>query len=99
MEDAADGIIAATERYNSSDPVNLGSGQEIRICDLAGLIAELCGFDGEIRWDASQPDGQPRRCLDTRPASGLTQAARDEWRTGMPAVESDAARDRVRRDG
>ncbi len=68
VRDAAEGIAIATDRYNDSNPVNLGSGQEIGICDLAELIAELCGFEGEIRWDTTQPDGQPRRCLDTQRA-------------------------------
>jgi GDP-L-fucose synthase len=64
-EDAAEGILLATERYNSSDPVNLGSGEEISIRDLAGKIVELTGFEGELRWDTSRPNGQPRRALDT----------------------------------
>jgi len=68
VEDAADGIILATERYNKSEPVNLGSGCEISIKDLATLIAELVGFDGEIKWDDSKPDGQPRRRLDVSKA-------------------------------
>lgn len=63
--DAARGIILATERYNSSDPVNLGSGMEISIKDLAHQIAELTGFTGEIVWDTTKPNGQPRRALDT----------------------------------
>lgn len=66
--DAAEGIILAAERYNKSDPVNLGSGFEISIRDLVELIAEIVGFDGEIRWDTSKPDGQPRRCLDVSKA-------------------------------
>jgi GDP-L-fucose synthase len=64
-QDAAEGILLATERYNSSDPVNLGSGEEISIKDLAEKIVELTGFEGEIRWDTSRPNGQPRRALDT----------------------------------
>lgn len=68
VEDAADGIILATERYNKSEPVNLGSGYEISIKDLANLIAEIIGFDGEIKWDDSKPDGQPRRRLDVSKA-------------------------------
>jgi GDP-L-fucose synthase len=64
VEDAAEGIILATERYNKSAPVNLGSGGEISIKELVELIAEIVGFNGEIRWDTSKPDGQPRRCLD-----------------------------------
>jgi GDP-L-fucose synthase len=64
VEDAAEGIILATERYNKPEPVNLGYGFEISIKELVELIAELAGFDGEIRWDTGKPDGQPRRCLD-----------------------------------
>ena len=65
IEDAAEGIILAAEKYNKSDPVNLGVGFEIRIKDLIGLIAKLTGFKGKIVWDTSKPDGQPRRLLDT----------------------------------
>ena len=68
VEDAARGIILAAEKYNKPDPVNLGSGFEISIKELVELIAELAGFDGEIRWDTSKPDGQPRRCLDVSKA-------------------------------
>lgn len=64
VEDAAEGILAATERYDKPDPVNLGSGMEISIRDLAQKIARLTGFEGRIVWDESQPNGQPRRCLD-----------------------------------
>lgn len=63
--DAAEGILLATERYDGEAPVNLGAGFEISIRDLVTLVAELCGYTGEIRWDASKPNGQPRRCLDT----------------------------------
>jgi GDP-L-fucose synthase len=65
VEDAAEGVLLAAERYNGAEPVNLGSGMEITIRDLALLIARLTGFQGELVWDASKPDGQPRRCLDT----------------------------------
>jgi GDP-L-fucose synthase len=64
VADAAEGILLATEHYNGAQPVNLGAGREIRIRDLAEKIAKLTGFAGEIRWDSSKPDGQPRRCLD-----------------------------------
>ncbi len=64
VADAAEGILLATEHYNGAEPVNLGAGSEIRIRDLAVMVAELTGFKGEIRWDSTQPDGQPRRCLD-----------------------------------
>jgi GDP-L-fucose synthase len=64
VEDAAEGILLATERYDKSDPVNLGSGMEISIRDLATTIAAMTGFAGRIVWDTSQPNGQPRRCLD-----------------------------------
>ena len=65
VEDAAEGIVLASERHNTSDPVNLGSGEEISIKALTETIAELTGFRGAIRWDTSQPNGQPRRKLDT----------------------------------
>jgi GDP-L-fucose synthase len=65
VEDAADAILLASERYNSSDPVNLGSGEEISIKDLVGKIAATIGFKGRIVWDTSKPNGQPRRKLDT----------------------------------
>jgi len=65
VDDAAEGIVLATERYNDGAPVNVGAGAEIRIEDLAQLIARLTGFTGEIVWDATKPDGQPRRLLDT----------------------------------
>ena len=64
VDDAARGVVLATELYNKPDPVNLGSGMEIPIKDLVALIGELTGFDGEIVWDITKPDGQPRRCLD-----------------------------------
>ncbi len=65
VDDAAEGIVLASERYDKPEPVNLGSAFEITIKDLATLIAELTGFGGDIMWDASQPNGQPRRKLDT----------------------------------
>jgi nucleoside-diphosphate-sugar epimerase len=65
VEDAAEGILLAAEHYNQPDPVNLGSGEEITIRQLVYMIRELSGFDGEFEWDASMPDGQPQRCLDT----------------------------------
>ena len=64
VEDAAEGIVLASEKYSSSDPVNLGSGHEISIKDLAELIARLTGFEGKLVWDTSKPNGQPRRALD-----------------------------------
>jgi GDP-L-fucose synthase len=71
VDDCAEGIALATERYDAPEPVNLGSGEEISIRDLAELIAELTGFAGELRWDASKPNGQPRRRLDTSRAAEL----------------------------
>ncbi|MFC1723867.1 GDP-L-fucose synthase family protein, partial [Nanoarchaeota archaeon] len=67
-KDAAEGIVLAAERYDKGDPVNIGSGMEISIKDLIELICKLMEFNGEIRWDSSKPDGQPRRCLDTTKA-------------------------------
>ena len=75
VDDAARGIVLAAERYDGRDPINLGVGSEITIRDLLELIARLTGFSGEIRWDHSKPDGQPRRALDTsraREAFGFT---------------------------
>ena len=71
VEDCAAGIVAAMEHYNAPKPVNLGAGREITIRALTELIARLCAFKGEIRWDPSKPDGQPRRCLDTTLAKKL----------------------------
>jgi GDP-L-fucose synthase len=66
--DAAEGILLATEFYNSSEPVNIGAGFEITIKQLSEKIAAITGFSGELRWDSSKPDGQPRRCLDVSKA-------------------------------
>lgn len=65
VDDCADAICLATEKYNSGDPVNIGSGTEISIKDLTTKIAAMVGFNGNIVWDTTKPDGQPRRCLDT----------------------------------
>jgi GDP-L-fucose synthase len=69
--DAAEGILLSTEHYNGSEPVNIGAGFEITIKELAEKIVRLTGFGGDIRWDPSKPDGQPRRCLDTSRAKKL----------------------------
>jgi GDP-L-fucose synthase len=80
--DAAEGILAATERYDKSEAVNLGAGFEIKIRDLVPLVARLCRFDGEIAWDPSRPDGQPRRMLDT------SKALREfGWKARIPFEE------------
>src|SRR5439155_26217177 len=71
VDDCAEGIVLATERYDGAEPVNLGTGVEITIRRLAGSIATLTGFTGRLKWDASKPDGQPRRCLDTSRAERL----------------------------
>ncbi|WP_370328367.1 GDP-L-fucose synthase family protein [Euzebya sp.] len=100
VEDAARGIVLALEGYDDPDPVNLGSAEEITIRQLVELIAELTGFDGEVVWDTSKPDGQPRRKLDTGRAAerfgftsrigfreGLTETIA-WWRANRDAVES-----------
>jgi GDP-L-fucose synthase len=69
VRDAAQAIVAAAELYDKPEPVNIGCGHEISIRDLAELICRICRYRGEIRWDASKPDGQPRRCLDTTRAA------------------------------
>ncbi len=79
VEDAAEGIIAAAERYEGADPVNLGSGEEISMRLLAESVRQLTGFEGDILWDASQPNGQPRRRLDTSRA-----LERFGWRATTP---------------
>jgi GDP-L-fucose synthase len=71
VEDCAEGIVLASQRYDGADPVNLGTGEEISIRDLAELVAELTGFHGEIVWDTSKPNGQPRRQLDVSRAEEL----------------------------
>lgn len=69
VEDAARAIVLATEKYDRPEPVNIGAGFEITIKDLVEKIVQLTGFTGEIRWDSSKPDGQPRRMLDTQRAT------------------------------
>jgi GDP-L-fucose synthase len=87
VEDAAEGILLATEKYDKPEPVNLGTGKEITIKDLANLIAKLTGFKGEIVWDKTQPDGQPRRCLDTsRAKREFGFEARTDLATGLKAT-------------
>ena len=71
VEDAAEGILLATEHYDGNLPVNLGTGEEIAIRDLAKLIAAEVGFSGQIQWDVTKPNGQPRRCLDVSRAKEL----------------------------
>jgi GDP-L-fucose synthase len=71
VDDAADGILLASENYSGSEPVNLGTGMEISIKELSSLIAQFTGFRGRIAWDNSKPDGQPRRCLDVARAKDL----------------------------
>lgn len=84
VADAAEGIVLATEKYDGDKPVNLGSGREISIRDLVNLIAAELGFEGEIRWDASKPDGQPRRMLDsTRAQKFFGFRAHTDFREGL----------------
>ncbi len=84
VEDAAEGIVLAAERYNGEEPVNLGSGQELSIRDLANIIAEEVGFIGKIVWDSTKPNGQPRRCLDTTRAREWFQfEAETPFRQGL----------------
>lgn len=84
VEDAAEGIALATDRYEKSDPVNLGSGMEISIKDLVELITDVVGFAGDVVWDTSKPDGQPRRCLDvSRAETEFGFRARTDFRSGL----------------
>lgn len=84
VRDAAEAVVLAAERYNDPDPVNVGSGREITIGALAELICEICHYRGEIRFDPSQPDGQPRRCLDTtRARDRFGFEAQTDFREGL----------------
>jgi GDP-L-fucose synthase len=87
VDDAAEGIVLATERYDDDAPVNLGSGGEIAIRDLAPMIAKAVGFAGRIEWDASKPNGQPRRSLDTsRATAAFGFRARTPFADGLAAT-------------
>jgi GDP-L-fucose synthase len=83
VDDAAEGIVLATERYDGLEPVNLGSGREISIKDLAHLIATESGFTGDLVWAATKPDGQPRRALDTSRAAAFGFRARTDFVAGL----------------
>jgi GDP-L-fucose synthase len=84
VKDAAEAIVLATDSYDKTDPVNVGSGQEITIHELTCLICELCGYEGEVKWDRTKPDGQPRRCLDTtRALKEFGFRSRTNLRTGL----------------
>jgi GDP-L-fucose synthase len=84
VEDCAEGIVLATERYDDAEPVNLGAGFEITIRDLAALIAELTGFTGRLTFDPTKPDGQPRRMLDvTRATNEFGFKATSDFRAGL----------------
>ena len=84
VKDAAEGILDATERYDSSEPVNLGSGEEISIRELVGVIVEETGFEGSVEWDTSKPDGQPQRKLDTsRAKKRFNWEASTDFREGL----------------
>jgi GDP-L-fucose synthase len=84
VEDCAEAIVLATERYDGSEPVNIGAGFEISIRDLVALIVQLEGFDGKVTWDTSKPNGQPRRRLDTTRAAKLFGfRAQTDFRTGL----------------
>jgi GDP-L-fucose synthase len=84
VDDCAEALVATLERYDSDEPMNIGSGREISIRDLTHLIAKLTGFEGEVVWDPSKPDGQPRRCLDvTRAREALGFVAKTTLEEGL----------------
>jgi GDP-L-fucose synthase len=84
VEDAAEAIVLAMEKYNKSEPVNIGAGFEISIRDLVDLIVELTGFQDKVTWDETKPDGQPRRMLDTsRATQEFGFKAKTDFRTGL----------------
>lgn len=87
VDDAAEAILLATEKYNKPEPINIGAGFEIKIKDLVELIAKLTGFKGKILWDQSKPDGQPRRCLDvTRAYQEFGFKASTSFEAGLKAT-------------
>jgi GDP-L-fucose synthase len=88
VKDAAEGIVLATENYDGVDPVNLGSGMEITIKDLAEKLATHTGFRGEIKWDHGKPDGQPRRCLNVDRAKAFGFTAKTSFDDGLKATIS-----------
>jgi GDP-L-fucose synthase len=97
VEDAADAIVLATEKYDTPEPVNIGAGFETSIRDLATLVAELTGFKGRLVFDPAQPDGQPRRSLDvTRARDGFGFTAKTDFRTGLRRTIDWYARERKR---
>ena len=79
VEDAADGIVRAAQRIDTPEPINLGTGDEVRVKDLVRMIADMVGFHGRIEWDPAKPDGQPRRSLDASRARDLL-----DWEARMP---------------
>ena len=86
-DDAAEGIVLAAEKYDGPEPINIGAGFEITIKDLVGKIVELTGFKGEVRWDSSKPDGQPRRMLDVSRAKKLVGfESKTDFNAGLKAT-------------
>jgi GDP-L-fucose synthase len=84
VEDAAEGVVLAAEQYNDSRPLNLGTGEEVSIKALAGMVAAETGYNGRITWDATKPNGQPRRCLDvSRIKQAIGFQAKHSLRDGL----------------
>jgi GDP-L-fucose synthase len=84
VDDCAEGLILALEKYDSPEPINLGNGREVTIKDLTEMVAKIAGFNGKIRWDLTKPDGQPRRCLDvSRAKKELGFTARTTLEDGL----------------
>lgn len=84
VEDCADAILAMADRWDDPAPVNIGNGQEFTIKELVETVAEVCGFEGDVRWDTTKPDGQPRKCLDTsRARDGFGWEAQVDLRQGL----------------
>jgi GDP-L-fucose synthase len=84
VDDAAEAIALATQRYEGSEPVNIGAGHEITIKDLVGLLSRIIGYKGKIRWDTTKPNGQPRRSLDvSRAEKAFGFKAKTDFETGL----------------
>ena len=100
VDDCAHAIVLAAEHYNKQDPVNIGAGREISIKELVKLIGKLTGFEGDIHWDSSKPDGQPRRCLDvSRAKQEFGFEARTSFEEGLKATIEWYMKNRSQADG
>jgi GDP-L-fucose synthase len=86
VDDLASACVTLIERYDADEPINVGTGEDLTVAELAALVADVVGFGGVIAWDASRPDGTPRKLLDVRPITGLGWMPRIGLREGVVAT-------------